>query len=290
MGALVLAGCAEATPTPTATSAPTDTAVPTVAPTNTPTAAPTATLTPEPLAARVNGTAIPLADYDREVKRCEVGYTATQRDPAACRAAALQELIARQVVVQAASQAGRTVAAQEVAALPTASAEWLAANAYTAEEFRAAQEYEILRAQLAEAALAFIGPTADQVHARAIVVGDVNTAITLHTQIKGGADFVNLAVAYSLDLSSRPAGGDLGWFPQGMLTAPEVEQAAFALQPNEVSDVITGTLGFYIVQTLERDPARPLSPQARQTLRDRAYQVWLDGLLQQAKIETFITP
>jgi parvulin-like peptidyl-prolyl isomerase len=95
---------------------------------------------------------------------------------------------------------------------------------------------------------------------------------------------------YSLDLSSRPAGGDLGWFPRGLLTVPEVEQAAFTLQPGETSDVIHSALGYHIVQTLEHDPARPLTPEAEKRLREKASATWLAGALAQATVEKFIQP
>jgi parvulin-like peptidyl-prolyl isomerase len=109
-------------------------------------------------------------------------------------------------------------------------------------------------------------------------------------ELQAGADFATVALNYSRDLSSRAAGGDLGWFPRGILTVPEVEDAAFALQPGETSGIVQSSLGFHIVQTIERDPARPLSPAAAQVLRAAAFTAWLDELVAGAAIEQFIAP
>jgi peptidyl-prolyl cis-trans isomerase C len=297
MGMCLLAACATPAPPPTSaairvTSVITLTPVPPVPP--------TATLTPEPLAATVNGEAIPLAAYEKEEKRCRAGKSQAGLDPVDCPSLALQSLIEQAVVEQAARDAGITVSDSELeAALDQVKSDlggleayqaWLAANLYTDEEFRAALRRDHIRARMAAQVTAQVGDTAEQVHARAILVGDEATARTLRDQIAGGADFASLAVTYSLDLSTRVAGGDLGWFPRGQLTMPEVEQAAFALQPGETSDVIHSALGYHIVQTLERDPAHPLSPGAAQTLRARAYQAWLEGALSRAVIEKYVTP
>jgi parvulin-like peptidyl-prolyl isomerase len=292
-----LAACSTPTPAPLpdatrVTSAATSTLLPTIPP--------TPTVTPEPLAARVNGEPITLAAFEQEEQRCRAGKTQAGLDPADCPALALQSLIEQRVVEQAALAAGITVTDSEVESAlsqivsglggPEAYQVWLTANLYTDDEFREALRRERLRARMAEQVMAQVGGAAEQVHAQAILVGDEAAAQTLLAQIQGGADFAQLALAYSLDLSTRAAGGDLGWFPRGVLTAPEVEEAAFALQPGETSGVIRSALGWHIVQTLERDPARPLSPGAAQTLRARAYRLWLDEWLAKAVVERLVTP
>ena len=244
----------------------------------------TSTLMPEPLAASVNGAGISLAAYQKEVERCQAGKASVAADAGACPARALQSLIEQAVVEQAAAAAGLTVSEAEQQAAqaqitqslggPEAYTAWLTANLYTDEEFRQALRLDRLRAKMAEQVTASVAGEAEQVHAQALVVADETTAQDLLAQIKGGADFSKLALAHSLDLSSRAAGGDLGWFPRGLLTVPEVEDAAFSLQPGETSEVLHSALGYHIVHVLERDPARALSPAAAQVLRGRAYQAW----------------
>jgi peptidyl-prolyl cis-trans isomerase C len=69
--------------------------------------------------------------------------------------------------------------------------------------------------------------------------------------------------------------GYIGWFAQGTLFLPEVEAAAFALQPGEYSEVIQSTIGYHILEVLDRQTDRPLTPDARLTLIGKALDTWL---------------
>ena len=252
------------------------------------------TATPLPLAATVNGQDITLDAYDRELARCQAGDTEAGVDPQACPAAVLAQLIKQAVVEQAAAAAGISVAPAAVdAALnkitanlggPGALDKWLTANKYEASEFRSALQTDLLRARMLDQVAAAVGPNADQVHAREILVTSQTTAEAVLGQLQAGADFATLALQYSRDLSSRAGGGDLGWFPRGVLTVPEVEQAAFALQPGQTSAIIHSALGYHIVQVLERDPQHPLSPAARHILRAAAFSTWLDAQVAKATV------
>ncbi len=74
-------------------------------------------------------------------------------------------------------------------------------------------------------------------------------------QIKQGADFAKLAKKYSDDKATAARGGDLGCFPQGVMVRP-FEQAAFALQKGEVSNLIRTRFGFHIIQVYDIKEAR----------------------------------
>jgi peptidyl-prolyl cis-trans isomerase C len=78
--------------------------------------------------------------------------------------------------------------------------------------------------------------------------------------------------------------GELGWFPRGYLLEPSLEEAAFVLQPGQYSDVIQTQAGYHILYLEERDPARPLSPDALLTLQERAVQDWLAKRKTESKI------
>jgi peptidyl-prolyl cis-trans isomerase D len=108
----------------------------------------------------------------------------------------------------------------------------------------------------------------------------------LVAQIKGGADFAELARKFSEDPGSKDNGGDLDYFGRGRMV-PEFEQAAFAMTPGQVSDPIKTQYGFHIIKVVDKragstrtlDEARPQIQQtlavqiADQQITDRARQL-----------------
>jgi peptidyl-prolyl cis-trans isomerase D len=74
-------------------------------------------------------------------------------------------------------------------------------------------------------------------------------------QVKGGANFADLAKKNSDDPGSKEKGGDLGWVVRGQ-TVPAFEAAAFALKPNEISNLVKTEYGFHIIQGIAKEDAR----------------------------------
>jgi peptidyl-prolyl cis-trans isomerase D len=79
----------------------------------------------------------------------------------------------------------------------------------------------------------------------------------LRKQLAGGADFAALAKAHSDDPGSKDKGGDLGWFGRERMVKA-FEDAAFALKPGELSEVVESPFGYHIIQVQEKRDARTL--------------------------------
>lgn len=67
---------------------------------------------------------------------------------------------------------------------------------------------------------------------------------------KAGEDFAALATESSDD-SSAARGGDLGFFRRGLMVPP-FEEAAFAMQPGEISDIVETQFGYHVIRVEER--------------------------------------
>ena len=81
---------------------------------------------------------------------------------------------------------------------------------------------------------------------------------------RAGEDFAKLAQEFSSD-GSKEKGGDLGWFGKGDMV-PEFEQAAYALKPGEISNVVQSKFGFHIIKLEERKTEqKTASPKRRFT-------------------------
>lgn len=88
-----------------------------------------------------------------------------------------------------------------------------------------------------------------EVRARHILVETEAQARAALKRVRSGEDFAKVADQVSKDPGSR--GGELGWFTKDRMV-PEFADAAFKLQPNQISEPVKSQFGWHVIQVQER--------------------------------------
>jgi len=161
----------------------------------------------------------------------------------------------------------------------------LAMEALLSEVGKAAATDEAEHKAYDEAAKA--NPPVEEIHARHILVPTEEEAKAALERVKKGEDFAKVAT----ELSKDPAGdgGDLGWFTKDRMV-PEFADAAFKLQPGQVSDPVKSQFGWHIIKVEERrmrnfPPFEELKDQAARYVAQKAQSDLILQLHTAAKIE-----
>jgi peptidyl-prolyl cis-trans isomerase C len=117
----------------------------------------------------------------------------------------------------------------------------------------------------------------------------------IQAKIKAGGDFATLAKENSKDPGSSEKGGDLGFFTKGQMVKP-FEDAAFALAPGAVSDIVETPYGYHIIKVMEKQPAGKysfdevkvnLAKYLKDTKVKKDLSDFVKGLREKAKVEIF---
>jgi peptidyl-prolyl cis-trans isomerase C len=273
---VTISACGEITPEITATELPSST----ISPTSTMTPPPPSP-TPIPLAATVNGEEITLQEFEAELSR----YLSAQGEDNNLEEAEMVEIVLDDMVnqillAQGAENLGfelepEVLNVRRDVLVETRGGEmefenWLLENGYTQQSFDKVLVSAIKGAWMRDRILEDVPISAEQVHARQILLYNSDQADQVLSELNSGREFATLLAAYE-----PVTQGELGWFPKGYLPHPAIEEAAFDLQPGEYSQVIETSVGFHIIQVMERESDRPLSPEARLVWQERALKDWV---------------
>jgi peptidyl-prolyl cis-trans isomerase C len=118
----------------------------------------------------------------------------------------------------------------------------------------------------------------------------------IQQRLQKGEDLAALAQEFS-QCPSSAKGGDLGYFRRGQMVKP-FEEAAFALKPGEVSDVVETKFGYHLIKVIEKKSETTI---AFEDIKDRLEQylkqekvqkevsLYAQKLKEKAKVERFLT-
>lgn len=113
----------------------------------------------------------------------------------------------------------------------------------------------------------------------------------IHTELKDGASFEELAKKYSDDVGSANLGGDMGWFV-ALTYGERMDQTLEALKDGEVSEPFQTESGWHIIERLgvrEKDiTEEALRASARNNIRQQKTDAEVERFLQQMRDEAFV--
>jgi len=129
----------------------------------------------------------------------------------------------------------------------------------------------------------------EEVRARHILVETEEEAKAILEQIKGGADFAEVAKEKSKDPSAQEGGGDLGYFAKGQMV-PEFTEVAFKMFPGQLSNPVKTQFGWHIIKLEDKRNRQPppfdvVKEQIYNFVARRAQAEFVAQLRETAKIE-----
>jgi peptidyl-prolyl cis-trans isomerase C len=130
-------------------------------------------------------------------------------------------------------------------------------------------------------------PPQQEVHARHILLPTEDDANAALARVKGGEDFAKVATELSKDPGGQ--GGDLGWFTKDKMV-PEFADAAFKMEPGQVSEPVKSQFGWHIIKVEEKrmtsfPPFEQIKDQAARYVSQKAQSELITQLRAAAKID-----
>lgn len=134
----------------------------------------------------------------------------------------------------------------------------LATNGYTEETFKDTIRFQLLQ----QKAMEDVEVTEEEIetyyeqgkyelHTRHILVETEEEAQQLYEQISEGGDFEAIAKENSQDSETAENGGDLEWLSIADMETT-IADTAYALEPGDVSEPVESTLGYEIIQLVDK--------------------------------------
>lgn len=135
-----------------------------------------------------------------------------------------------------------------------------------------------------------VGQAAEQVHAGHILVATEDLARSIHDHVtQPGANFEQIAREQSTDQSTGANGGDLGWFTRVEMVPPFAD-AAFALQPGQISDPVKSQFGWHIIKVYDHVQSRGMTDEQIQKVKTAQVDAWLADRKAAMTIDADIAP
>ena len=117
----------------------------------------------------------------------------------------------------------------------------------------------------------------------------------LRDEVVSGTEFGELAIEYS-EAPGAEDGGIIGWVQRGDLVKP-LEDAAFALEPGQLGEVIETDSGFHLLTIDKKEPAgqatldearKDIGPLIQNQVATERYEKWIDELRKRSRVRVFI--
>jgi parvulin-like peptidyl-prolyl isomerase len=188
--------------------------------------------------------------------------------------AEIEKTFGEQSAPEAGAQDGATPQTAPAASAQERFTEFLGLYGISSREYRSLLEGQLLFEKLQNDMGATVPANADQIRARHILVDSEEKAREIREQLLGGASFAELAAAESIDPGSKDSGGDLGWFPRGVMVE-EFENAAFDLPLNQLSEPVGTNFGWHLIEVLEMEQNRPIEQDLLSGMRAQVTSKWL---------------
>lgn len=140
-------------------------------------------------------------------------------------------------------------------------------------DFRSQFQAQLYRRKLFEFFEDEVPRDQEHINARHILVDDEETGLEVLQRLTDGESFEDLAIEYSIDETNKERGGDLGWFPRGLMVQA-FEDAVFQAEIGLIPDPVVTSFGWHVVEVVGREN-RELEEYSHQLAVQTEYNNWL---------------